>query len=214
MKSADQKALTIYVSTDLAARIKSAADADDRSVTSYVVRLLESHVVAKPKRSTAREIEQQIIDVGRRAVSPAVEIETPIPDAASADERAGIAWFNGLTDEGRALALADANTSVVADAWTHHKAKQSNVIERIDPHAVVRSSLRYEVVEMGRKFAVVDTTTAQHVGETYPKRADADRECQSLNVLDARDAADPKQQLASSIKRDGKWPSSRSKANH
>ena len=42
-------------------------------------------------------------------------------EAASADESAGMEWWNALTEEQRAYWLDAANTAIVAEAWAYHK---------------------------------------------------------------------------------------------
>jgi hypothetical protein len=39
----------------------------------------------------------------------------------TADEQAGIDWWNALTEEQRAYWLREANTAIVAEAWAYHK---------------------------------------------------------------------------------------------
>jgi hypothetical protein len=39
----------------------------------------------------------------------------------TADEQAGMTWWNQLTEDERAKALSDAKTAVVAEAWAHYK---------------------------------------------------------------------------------------------
>ena len=41
-------------------------------------------------------------------------------EAASADEAAGMEWWNGLSEEQRAYWLEAANTAIVAEAWAYH----------------------------------------------------------------------------------------------
>jgi hypothetical protein len=38
----------------------------------------------------------------------------------TADEMAGVEWWNNLTDRQRRAALKAANTAVPAEAWAHH----------------------------------------------------------------------------------------------
>ena len=42
-------------------------------------------------------------------------------EAASADEAAGMEWWNALTEEQRAYWLDVANTAIVGEAWAYHK---------------------------------------------------------------------------------------------
>jgi hypothetical protein len=44
----------------------------------------------------------------------------PAAGKPTADELAGIAWWNGLTEEQRRAALEAANTATAAEAWAHH----------------------------------------------------------------------------------------------
>jgi hypothetical protein len=46
---------------------------------------------------------------------------------ASADDLAGISWFNGLTDERRAYWLDQAGSAVPADAWSRFKSVRDAV---------------------------------------------------------------------------------------
>jgi hypothetical protein len=39
----------------------------------------------------------------------------------SADETAGIAWWNALTEEQRAHWLREAKTAIVAEAWAYYQ---------------------------------------------------------------------------------------------
>ena len=42
-------------------------------------------------------------------------------EAASADEAAGMEWWNALTEEQRAYWLDVANTAIGGEAWAYHK---------------------------------------------------------------------------------------------
>ena len=44
-----------------------------------------------------------------------------VPHAPTADDQAGIAWFNGLTEQRRAYWLSAARTSVARHAWDFYK---------------------------------------------------------------------------------------------
>jgi TRAP-type C4-dicarboxylate transport system substrate-binding protein len=45
----------------------------------------------------------------------------------TADELAGLAWWNGLTEEQRRAALEAANTAIAAEAWRHHCRVERNL---------------------------------------------------------------------------------------
>lgn len=49
------------------------------------------------------------------------------------DERAGIVWWNGMSEPERAQALSAAGTAVVAQAWAHYKKECDSA--SIDPAA-------------------------------------------------------------------------------
>jgi hypothetical protein len=72
----DKKALSIYVSQDLADLIASNAIADGRTVSNYVERLLERSVPTTVRAVPAHEIVRKKVSTGQ------VDLETAIAEAA------------------------------------------------------------------------------------------------------------------------------------
>ncbi len=73
----DKKAMTVYVDADLYERIEANADADNRSVSNYVERLLREKVLGEPQRKTysaaetsqAQDLQDAIASMAKRRSS-------------------------------------------------------------------------------------------------------------------------------------------------